>query len=958
MFNFFLQMMKHVYKPFNGSKTKFYSKLNGNKCAAILTINLAYPEWVTIDCDEPITAHTLCEFSYNSFDNQSEPIETHPDSSLYSKLCILVNHQCYIFSWSSAENVKLFKYGEITRPADINLTLFQHVFDAVNVDYPPILSTDLIHFVLYKRYSIIPHLKRQILRESSFQGLYIHHTSFMERIQGGNLFQCKSTGFISIKFICDGTDDCPDANPSDETGCTCQPNSNYTSECKFIENTVNPEDNPYCSLFKTQLQGNTCGIYMSISAFCFHHKSITIYIKNQKETELKLPFITMDKKNSSTSSCKKAKLPCNLGNSQCFSIFEICSYKINSQHKIYPCENGRHLEHCTEFECNMMFKCPGYYCIPWGYICDGKWDCPEGYDELILHKCNSRRQCLNMFKCRNCQICIHFGDVCDGTTNCPFGDDEHLCGLNAIRCPKHCQCLAYSVMCQNAITLKIGVLSRLPHHLVSMRQCVSIFVKVMLKMISYVTVLDLKFNQISVIYESFFPSLNYSLLIDIGYNSIRKIESGCFSNLYYLSIIKLNNNLLSQIAPRSFTNLHALKTLDLSNNYLLIFTSDIISNSVNLKIINLTNSRLTITKDNLYLNFIEAKTLFIISGPDPMCCFLHCSSGTTAVKFSRRSCSNMLTKGNIKITFRFVSVAVIMLLLLCFVLQNTLVKSGAYTYIISSVCFCDAILAVYLITIWVNDLIYDDNFPLEASKWKSSIVCFTAFAFTLTFHLISPLILCFLSFSRLMVVLFPLDNILKNKQIAIRFVTCTMGFIIIFVLLVTTIIWKFYDQVPFKLCSPLIDSTHSVWLINTLSWIVVCLQICATCFIPSVYVMLIRKLLKCQSNFYKGNLDNKSNHILFTQIIFLISSNILCWVPSSIIYIFYIYTPTFPTMLAEWAIIVIVPINSVMNPLVFTAGLVRKIIQNVVNDTLFTTFFGQTKTKTSEVHKTRQQRYS
>ena len=76
-----------------------------------------------------------------------------------------MNHQCYIFSWSSAEDVKLFKYGKITRLADINLTLFQHVFDAVSVDFPPILSTDLTHFVLYKRYSIIPHLKRQILRE-------------------------------------------------------------------------------------------------------------------------------------------------------------------------------------------------------------------------------------------------------------------------------------------------------------------------------------------------------------------------------------------------------------------------------------------------------------------------------------------------------------------------------------------------------------------------------------------------------------------------------------------------------------------------------------------------------------------------------------------------------------------------------------------------------------------------
>ena len=29
-----------------------------------------------------------------------------------------------------------------------------------------------------------------------------------------------------------------------------------------------------------------------------------------------------------------------------------------------------------------MFKCPGYHCIPWSYVCDGKWDCPHGYDEL------------------------------------------------------------------------------------------------------------------------------------------------------------------------------------------------------------------------------------------------------------------------------------------------------------------------------------------------------------------------------------------------------------------------------------------------------------------------------------------------------------------------------------------------------------------------------------------------
>ena len=194
----------------------------------------------------------------------------------------------------------------------------------------------------------------------------------------------------------------------------------------------------------------------------------------------------------------------------------------------------------------------------------------------------------------------------------------------------------------------------------------------MLQMIFYVTVLDLKFNQISMIYRSFFPSLSYSLLIDISCNSISEIESSCFSNLHYLTIIKLNNNLLSKIGPRSFTNLLALKTLDLSNNFFLTFTSDIISNSINLKIINLTNSHLILTKDSC-LHFTEAKTLFILSGSDPMCCFVHCGSN---VNFFHESCTNILTEGIMKIIIHFISVAVTMLILLCFVLQNTIVKYG------------------------------------------------------------------------------------------------------------------------------------------------------------------------------------------------------------------------------------------------------------------------------------------
>ena len=77
----------------------------------------------------------------------------------------------------------------------------------------------------------------------------------------------------------------------------------------------------------------------------------------------------------------------------------------------------------------MKFKCPDFYCIPWSYVCDGKWDCPRGIDE---RNCNSERLCEIMFHCKNSIKCIHLGTICDNVKDCPSGDDEFMCSLNDI----------------------------------------------------------------------------------------------------------------------------------------------------------------------------------------------------------------------------------------------------------------------------------------------------------------------------------------------------------------------------------------------------------------------------------------------------------------------------------------------------------------------------------------------
>ena len=63
---------------------------------------------------------------------------------------------------------------------------------------------------------------------------------------------------------------------------------------------------------------------------------------------------------------KKNLLPCMEGHNKCYNISEICSYKLNLMNYLLSCGGGQHLEeNCNKFECIMMYKCSGYYCIPW-----------------------------------------------------------------------------------------------------------------------------------------------------------------------------------------------------------------------------------------------------------------------------------------------------------------------------------------------------------------------------------------------------------------------------------------------------------------------------------------------------------------------------------------------------------------------------------------------------------------
>ncbi len=99
--------------------------------------------------------------------------------------------------------------------------------------------------------------------------------------------------------------------------------------------------------------------------------------------------------------------------------------------------------------CNRKyFKCPGFYCVPYRYTCDGKWDCPGGLEEMM--NCH-REACPGLFKCRSSSICVTTQSICDGICDCQFREDEFFCNISISNCPVQCRCLLFSILCHKAV---------------------------------------------------------------------------------------------------------------------------------------------------------------------------------------------------------------------------------------------------------------------------------------------------------------------------------------------------------------------------------------------------------------------------------------------------------------------------------------------------------------------------
>ena len=617
---------------------------------------------------------------------------------------------------------------------------------------------------------------------------------------------------------------------------------------------------------------------------------------------------------------------CYAGHRQCYSEQQKCIYNLTKETNfLMYCRNGQHLQDCNSFICHGMFKCPNSYCIPFRYKCDGKWDCWNGNDE-----CNCKNNtCFQMYKCHNSKMCIHTKNVCDHIIDCLLGDDENLCNVNY--CIAKCSCINYGTHCKN-ITLSKDIIFSLQYY---------IYIQIIKSSVNFLRIDQLK--------DTLFLILSNN-------NMSQKSSHLCSSSNFpiMLIILDLSFNLLDNIIYQQFTCLPGLIVLDLMSNIIFVVKNSPFRSLLSLKIINLSRNRVRLLLhcafcglSNLVFLLLKDNDIFQISkdvftnvhpkltttSSFHVCCITKSKDSIcTAEAIWSASCEAMLGVKGVKEITWIISFSVTisnMLSLFGVILTWYHTKQlSEFKKWVLSINICDLIIGLYLLTVSMKDTTEGSDYFYVDLVWRSSLVCYgISFMFLLSISL-SPLFLLAISLCRYMAVKDPFKKPFSkrsSKVISVYFPLLFMTITFIILYIRHNIEGLKYLSSP--LCLVLGKTDESViQFVTTLAislYFIILFLIIAVLHCKLLFLTKVSELMTSESQ-KKERFKNITKHIIVVGL-----SNGLCWIPSSILFLISSFIDDFPVFLFYWSTLVILPINPMINPIIFNLSKLQFLLKNI-----------------------------
>ncbi|XP_076279969.1 leucine-rich repeat-containing G protein-coupled receptor 3 [Lasioglossum baleicum] len=399
-------------------------------------------------------------------------------------------------------------------------------------------------------------------------------------------------------------------------------------------------------------------------------------------------------------------------------------------------------------------------------------------------------------------------------------------------------------------------------------------------------------------------------------NVIRTIEEDTFLHLDQLIELKLAFNKITSVPLNVFRPLKNLTKLELGYNNLHNLPMAVFYPMKKLQSLDLEGINLDSLTKNAFEEFHELSDVYFKK-------FHYCATYAPKAQRCRpfsdgvSSLDHLLDKTLLRTAVWVISCVTCM--------GNVLVLWGRFTatdenrvltIIIRNLAVSDTLMGVYLFIIAVTDMIFRDKYNQVASSWMSSWLCICLGILAMTSLEVSVLILSFMSLERYMLIVAPLKGhrtMTPQTTSATMIVTWIIG---VTLALVPVIHWKsstkFYGVNG--MCFPLhIDEPYSIgWEYS--AFIFLGLNLTGLITIGYVYAGMFVSIWKTR---HACSLSVRDSEFAL-RFFLIVLTDAACWAPIIILKIRAMMMYPIPADLHAWLVVFILPVNSAVNPLLYT----------------------------------------
>ena len=935
----------------------------------MLTNVLMKPDWINRACNEKIYVSLVCQLTYRK-KNQAQPylrnltnqdIQPCGNNSLYvENNCIYFLSDGNIFRTLDEKNKQ---HSGINRKSNNIIKILMEYFTILQHYY-----TNPLHFILQHNsdHEIFTPFQTEYFEQlvwksknyegklNTCNGFIVSALSSIKMKVHSTLFQCNDGSYILENTWCDMVKDCPDG--SDENSCDCKSELDLLSKNSFCKYFCDKSNSCTCSEHfftcpssfrclpfsmvgdgqfdcsrgedeftlkfnydtKYDLQ-NKLSHYNSIKSFTQFNQYTKIH-KDEEHTVLMVLY-----KNQHYSSYNNTVFLCLPRIDVYFPLNRLCILEYtNNKTELKYCSNGAHLYNCRHLQCAAYFKCPLDYCIPFHYICNGIWDCPNGDDELTC----SSFACPNLFKCKYQTKCLHLAKVCDDIIDCEIGDDEFLCHFSQFSCPTGCVCFLGSVVCMYLDDLPISH----AHFVLKHFKCYScnikfdLIYKTSFNSIKYVDLKGYQYSTLCVNKDRHQISLPYLQQLDISDNKLSHLKSFCFFGLANLQLIQLHKNYISNVEEYSFHSLINILVLDLSNNKLTTLTAATFIGIDNIVVLNLISNPLTFISMDSFA-YIPKNTVYSFN--IKICCAAGSWAMCKVEDNAFSNCDDLLSNPIVRFICWLIGIFGVFLNVNALIINMKFTKNMlSNTLLTFCLVIADSCFAVCLLATALADSHYRGTFIGYELSWRSSLWCKMSSFLALLSMTTSPLILCLMMVSRYCVIQWPMTSRFLHKPFY-KLTTAITLFIAVSpcIFLVVIHYGMFEENVPTNVCLLIFTSPEQQSPVLFLTTVLtVLIQLLSSLVVLISGFLLLSTLIKNEMLKSSSTRKLKTNEITM-HISILTFTNLCCWIPSSVFFTFPFFGHSVAHSTLAWITIGVVPINSALDPMFFTflSPQVRKI---------------------------------